>query len=87
MGAILPLIEPEYNGFMPIYEYACQNCGHRFEELIRGDEQPACPSCGASRLERQFSAAAAHATGSGTSECPARHVCGAACCHGGKCGD
>ena len=34
---------------MPIYEYACKSCGHEFEELIRGNEQPACPACGQSR--------------------------------------
>lgn len=33
---------------MPIYEYACPACGHRFEKIQRqrGDQQP-CPKCGA----------------------------------------
>lgn len=35
---------------MPIYEYECAVCGHRFEVLIRPsqgevDELAACPSC------------------------------------------
>ncbi len=30
---------------MPIYEYSCTACGHEFEELVRGDEKPVCPSC------------------------------------------
>ena len=31
---------------MPIYEYACHDCGREFETLVRGDEQPKCPKCG-----------------------------------------
>jgi putative FmdB family regulatory protein len=32
---------------MPIYEYACDSCGHRFEKLVRvGAEPPPCPQCG-----------------------------------------
>lgn len=40
---------------MPIFEYACQDCGHRFEALVRGDTVPACPSCQSSHLEKQLS--------------------------------
>ncbi|TNE92900.1 MAG: zinc ribbon domain-containing protein [Deltaproteobacteria bacterium] len=33
---------------MPIYEYACESCGHRFEKLVRlNAEPPPCPECGA----------------------------------------
>ena len=63
---------------MPIYEYACKNCGHEFEELIRGTEQPACPACGQSQVERQLSVSAAHTAGPANSACPSprrlRHV-------------
>ncbi len=33
---------------MPIFEYVCPDCGHRFEKIQRqrSDEQP-CPKCGA----------------------------------------
>jgi len=33
---------------MPIYEYVCSHCGHRFEKLVRsfaGDQQVHCPRC------------------------------------------
>jgi len=40
---------------MPIYEYACRPCGHRFEALVRGSETPACPSCQSQDLERILS--------------------------------
>lgn len=33
---------------MPIYEYECPGCGHRFESLQGMSEpSPACPHCGA----------------------------------------
>jgi putative FmdB family regulatory protein len=45
---------------VPIYEFACQSCGHRFEELVgshvgleAGDV--VCPECGAAEVERQLS--------------------------------
>ncbi len=33
---------------MPIYEYACGSCGHRFEAKQRFNDDPiaACPECG-----------------------------------------
>jgi putative FmdB family regulatory protein len=33
---------------MPLYEYACQECGHRFEvrQGIREDPLTTCPNCG-----------------------------------------
>lgn len=33
---------------MPIYEYVCNQCGHRFEQLVPSGtvtEEIACPSC------------------------------------------
>lgn len=40
---------------MPIFEYTCAACGHDFEKLVRRGATPACPSCGAARVERRFS--------------------------------
>lgn len=41
---------------MPIHEFACRTCGHRFETLVRGGIEPAtCPSCQAQDLERLLS--------------------------------
>ena len=50
---------------MPIYEYKCDDCGTKFEKLVRrtGDEV-ACPSCGQNHLKQEFSTFAAHAGGS-----------------------
>jgi putative FmdB family regulatory protein len=49
---------------MPLYEYACQSCQSQFELLIRGSEQPHCPECDSSRLEKLLSVPAAHSAGS-----------------------
>ena len=43
---------------MPLYEYVCRDCGHRFEVLQRmGDSADGlvCPECGALGPERQWS--------------------------------
>lgn len=33
---------------MPIFEYECQKCGKKFEELVRShEEEVRCPKCGA----------------------------------------
>jgi putative FmdB family regulatory protein len=40
---------------MPIYEFECEECGDRFEELVAVDAAAACPSCGASRSRRLLS--------------------------------
>lgn len=40
---------------MPIYEYACTECGHEFELLVRGEMTPACPACESQDLERRMS--------------------------------
>lgn len=40
---------------MPIYEYACQDCGREFEALVRSNTVPECPGCHSRQLERQLS--------------------------------
>jgi putative FmdB family regulatory protein len=47
---------------MPIYDYHCGKCGHRFETLVKPDETPHCPACGAADPERQFAFSAAVST-------------------------
>jgi putative FmdB family regulatory protein len=54
---------------MPIFEYKCQDCGTKFEKLVRrGDDANACPSCGQEHLSKEFSTFAAHANGAPKSE-------------------
>ncbi len=45
---------------MPTYEYACQKCGHRFEQMqsITAKALKKCPSCGKTALQRLFGAGA-----------------------------
>jgi len=40
---------------MPIYEYACQECGREFEALVRSTTVPDCPSCHSTDLEKRLS--------------------------------
>jgi len=66
---------------MPIYEYRCEDCGSKFEKLVRrASDVPEieCPSCGRKRLKQELSTFAAHAGSSPRSaEMPA--------CPGGRC--
>ena len=63
---------------MPLYEYRCPECEHRFEILPRmgeGARGLSCPECGAEGVERQLSTFASSAAG--RSETPAAPGCGA----------
>lgn len=40
---------------MPIYEFECEECGVRFEELVAAGGSVACPSCGADQVRRLLS--------------------------------
>ena len=42
---------------MPIYEYACNGCGHRFEVFQKMSDPPPslCPSCGAEQVRKLVS--------------------------------
>ena len=48
---------------MPIYEYACRTCGHQFETLVRGAEQPACAQCASPDLDKKLSVFSAQSAG------------------------
>jgi putative FmdB family regulatory protein len=41
---------------MPIYEYECVQCGHRFEQLVlKSTPAPECPSCQKTDLKQLVS--------------------------------
>ena len=73
---------------MPIYEYRCEDCGTKFEKLVRrnnGAPEIECPSCGQKHLKQEMSTFAAHATGLNRPEppsCPS----GGPCRNPGMCG-
>lgn len=52
---------------MPIYEFECASCGHRFDRLqkLSDDDPTICPSCGAPQLHRRVSAPSFRLAGSG----------------------
>ena len=56
----------ESTSHMPLYEYLCKKCGHRFEEIKKfSDKQPKkCPECGGV-IEQVISAPAVQFKGSG----------------------
>lgn len=52
---------------MPLYEFQCPKCGHRFERIQKfSDPDPRkCPECGAGKIERLLAAPAVQFKGSG----------------------
>jgi putative FmdB family regulatory protein len=40
---------------MPIYEFECEGCGARFEELVAAGGATPCPACGSERTRRLYS--------------------------------
>jgi putative FmdB family regulatory protein len=72
---------------MPIYEYACQQCKHEFEVLVRGDETASCPQCQSDQMVKLFSVPAAHShhsVSAGSAQLPAAG-CGLPQCGAGRC--
>ncbi len=70
---------------MPIYEYHCQNCGHRFEELKRMEDRgtAVCPKCGGAAAKALSSFAAV--IGSCCSSGGGFDSGSGSCCSGGSC--
>jgi putative FmdB family regulatory protein len=49
---------------MPIFEYCCRKCQHRFETIVLSPrEKVACPKCGSSSLEKELSVFSSPASG------------------------
>jgi putative FmdB family regulatory protein len=40
---------------VPLFEYDCQACGARFEEIAPTGGTPTCPACGNERVTRRWS--------------------------------
>ena len=72
---------------MPIFEYSCDDCGSKFEQLVRrpGDaDQVRCPSCGLDHLTTRYSTFAARA--GKTAPDPVSGGCGSGMCGTDFCG-
>lgn len=56
---------------MPIYEYACEDCHHQFETLVRSSTVPTCPKCQSTQLHKLLSVPAPAVTESAAPAMPA----------------
>ena len=52
---------------MPLYEYQCLKCGHRFERIQKFSDKPvkACPKCKKGKVEKMVSSPAFQFKGTG----------------------
>ena len=58
---------------MPLFEYACRDCDHHFELLVRQSTKLECPKCASTALDKQlsvFAVSAPSASGSAMAEGP-----------------
>jgi len=73
---------------MPIYEYRCDDCGTKFEKLVRRAEDAAslvCPSCGEKHLKQELSTFAPRVSAGGARPFEAP-PCASGCCNPAACG-
>jgi putative FmdB family regulatory protein len=45
----------ETDDAMPIFEYVCRECHHRFEAIVMGAKKANCPKCESRKLDQQIS--------------------------------
>jgi putative FmdB family regulatory protein len=70
---------------MPLFEYRCAACNHRFEELVHGDRHPGCPKCKSRKTVKQLSVfAVARSSGAASDSASMSDADPGAC---GTCGD
>jgi putative FmdB family regulatory protein len=64
---------------VPIYEYTCQSCNKKFDQLVRtmsGDAKVKCPECGSPKTARALSVFAAVSSESKSTPAPRAGGCG-----------
>ncbi|MBI1390843.1 MAG: zinc ribbon domain-containing protein [bacterium] len=75
---------------MPIFEYYCQSCNLRFEELVfSSQDTPKCPACGNKQVNKElstFGVSMGGPSGCGDGGCGMDPgSCGTGGGHGGSC--
>jgi putative FmdB family regulatory protein len=70
---------------MPIFEYKCEDCGTKFEKLVRNGASVECPSCGQDHLHQEYSTFAARAN-AGSQEASMPVCPSGMCSNPGLCG-
>jgi putative FmdB family regulatory protein len=70
---------------MPLYDFRCDDCGTKFERLVRREPAPGdvdCPDCASQKVSRALSlpAAPVNSTPSPSAACGTGPPCGAPWC-------
>jgi len=72
---------------MPIFEYLCEDCGTKFEQLIRNGATAECPKCGPSaKLHTEHSTFAAKVSSGGSKSAETPSCRSGMCQNPGFCG-
>jgi len=59
---------------VPLYEFSCDACGARFEEIVAAGATAPCPACGGERVTRVYSRIASAPLGVGLTGRAAREA-------------
>ena len=75
---------------MPIFEFECPRCNHRFEDLLRSStaKNPPCPKCKCVKTQRMLSTFAMGGRSESGSSCDHSQSggsCSCGSCSGGSC--
>lgn len=68
---------------MKLYDFQCNGCGRKFEDLVADVTDARCPTCASSDVTKQLSA---FAVGGKTADAPMAGGCGSGFCGSGGCG-
>jgi len=72
---------------MPIFEYLCEDCGTKFEQLIRNGASAACPKCGPNaKLHTEMSTFSAKVSNGGSKSAEMPSCPSGMCQNPGMCG-
>jgi putative FmdB family regulatory protein len=72
---------------MPIYEYLCDDCGERYEQIVMSKSQAiACPKCASRKRTLQLSVFSAPANGNKSSADSSASSAGSCGCTPHSCG-
>ncbi len=72
---------------MKLYDFLCNKCGKKFEDLVNDLSEARCPDCASADVEKQLSAfAIGGSSSSSASFDPGGGGCGTGFCGTGGCG-
>ena len=72
---------------MPIFEYKCEECGYKFEKLVKNNEERVlCEKCSSEKVNKELSSFTAKVVSGGSASSCSVSDCSSCCPSGSCCG-